>query len=509
MNHEFRFAVGDSHASVQVTVQGRPGPQLRVALPSLLPRRGPSASAPNRKRGGLSLTASASGKELDVRPLLPGSFLVTTAGAEAVTIRYQLPIVGRAIPIGLGQRYPHAYEKDGKQTKIRYHEAFVLRGPDTWLRVDEGVGEQRVKFDLPAGMQAVALLPAAADGSFVCDGYAALADAPMHIGKYETLKFESSGRQHRVVLSGFGRDRTKRDEFQAVLARLVASNVHSMGPLPYRNYTFLFGRIGTARRTGGSATGLAAPAGHRNGLEFTLHTLKATDALLLEIARAHRGSWARNHFHPAGWQAAFPNSSLTHNAWFRFGTHEYQAELAVVRAGLANARNWWTRTIASHINALQRDPRRLEISAAETSGRMYSDTIRPDGPHPVLRGLLIALLLDVEVRSHTAGRKSLDDVLRRLAAECERKRRGYTTPEILAACEGVAGRKFRDFFARYVVGVDELPLTDTLAKIGIDARPSSKQRADGPPPRWQVRLVAKPPAAALQRRTELTRVVVK
>ena len=140
---------------------------------------------------------------------------------------------------------------------------------------------------------------------------------------------------------------------------------------------------------------------------------------------------------------------------------------------------------------------------------------RPRAPHPRLVGLLVCLLLDVEIRAGSSGRRSLHDAIRDLRSQCETRHHGYTLGDIRTACQRAAGHPLRGLFA-CVTTAGELPLTATLSKIGIDARPGAvakptpptSKRAPRPrrrPPRWRVNLVEAPAKKALDLRTALTR----
>jgi predicted metalloprotease with PDZ domain len=93
-----------------------------------------------------------------------------------------------------------------------------------------------------------------------------------------------------------------------------------------------------------------------------------------------------------------------------------------------------------------------------------------------LKGELIALCLDLIIREKTAGRYSLDEVMRRAYdkfyvnspnATYYLKGRGYTIEEFAGVVSEVAGTDMSDFFTKYVRGTETLPYEMALAGVGL------------------------------------------
>jgi predicted metalloprotease with PDZ domain len=97
------------------------------------------------------------------------------------------------------------------------------------------------------------------------------------------------------------------------------------------------------------------------------------------------------------------------------------------------------------------------------------------------------MLLDLEVRSSTDGKKSLLDVLHELyhrfyeapAGGYYGPGRGYEESDVLEAINSVSGRDFAQFFQNYVSGIAPLPLQQDLAMAGLRLRIETPR--DAPP----------------------------
>lgn len=499
VHHHFQFEVGAEVATVTTTFLGCRGRELQVAMPRFVAHatRPLSFDLIHDKlvvRSSIGVQASRSN----------GTWTVGTGGKTSVVLTHEIPLIGRRVQGGLGQRQAHKFEVEGKPKVIRYYQGYSLRAATTWLFAPANTGTaQRITFQLPGGFEIASALRRGSDGSYRTPDFATLADSPFHIGKSRTLEFQAAGREYRVHLTGFERDRTDLEVFQSQLAKMADSQRHSLGPNGREPYVYLFGR----------KTALSTTVGHRNCSEVLTHSLQLSNAQLLNISRAHLWSW----LHPLE-ATNFQQPTTGPESWFFQGVTEYLAEISLVRAGLTDPKSYWTSDIAAHINKLQRDPRRLIVSVADAGIRLHQDGPRkqPAGPDPKTKGLLLGLLLDIEIHSASSNTRSLDRAVQALVG----RRDQVTNSKIAAACAATLGKPLGKFFADFVYGTDELPLQASLARVGIDARPanatppkkgnvripkSNRRR----PPRWYIKLADKPSEAALETRKRMTQVVAK
>jgi predicted metalloprotease with PDZ domain len=83
-------------------------------------------------------------------------------------------------------------------------------------------------------------------------------------------------------------------------------------------------------------------------------------------------------------------------------------------------------------------------------------------------GWAMGFALDREIAKATSGRAGMDDVMRELF-----RRHGdgtpYTIAEVFAIASIVAGKPMQPFLAKYVEGMELLPMKDLFATLGIDA----------------------------------------
>jgi predicted metalloprotease with PDZ domain len=88
---------------------------------------------------------------------------------------------------------------------------------------------------------------------------------------------------------------------------------------------------------------------------------------------------------------------------------------------------------------------------------------------------LVAITLDITIRTETKGRKSIDDVMRLLWRRYGRdfysiggkSGRGLTESELEAVFDEVTGLQLKSVFDRAVRGTKDLPLEELLAQVSI------------------------------------------
>jgi predicted metalloprotease with PDZ domain len=76
--------------------------------------------------------------------------------------------------------------------------------------------------------------------------------------------------------------------------------------------------------------------------------------------------------------------------------------------------------------------------------------------------------LDRQIAMATSGRARLDDVMRELFRR-HSNRTPYTIAEVFEIASNIAGKPMQPFLAKYVEGMDLLPMKDLFASIGIEA----------------------------------------
>jgi predicted metalloprotease with PDZ domain len=133
----------------------------------------------------------------------------------------------------------------------------------------------------------------------------------------------------------------------------------------------------------------------------------------------------------------------------------------------------------------------LKQSLADSSFDAWDILYKPDANHPntsisyYTKGALVALALDLTLRSETGGRRSLDDVLRELWTRYGARGVGVPEDGFERLAAEVGGLDLRAFFDKAVRGTEDLPLADLLAAFAVtlEFRPAVGPEDKGGTPR--------------------------
>jgi predicted metalloprotease with PDZ domain len=155
----------------------------------------------------------------------------------------------------------------------------------------------------------------------------------------------------------------------------------------------------------------------------------------------------------------------------------YYADLLLRRAGLVRSSR--LDALRDQVTSYLDNPGHARISP-EQAGWTYDDPPGANGDYSAdhyLQGALIATVLDLAIRDSTAGRASLDDVMRVLIAE-HGASRGFTGLDVERTASRVCGCELHGFFERHVRGAALLDFALALRRLGLRPRVWMEPAAD-------------------------------
>jgi predicted metalloprotease with PDZ domain len=339
----------------------------------------------------------------------------------------------------------------------------------------------RVTVHAPEGWRvSTALRP---DGDeWVASDYDDLADSPLEIGTHPVHEFEVAGRTHRYAVWGEGNlDATR---LVADTTRIIQAEHAFWGAVPYPDFTFIL------HLSPGGAGGLE----HRNSTVLLADRWsfrgRPYERFLGLVAHELFHLWNGKRLRPAVLGPFdYTRENYTRELWVVEGITTYYTELMLRRAGIISAARYLDK-LGEAISRFQTLPGRqvqtLEAASFDTWIKFY----RPDANSPnssisyYEKGALVALLLDLRIRATTGGKRSLDDVMRRLWVEFGAREVGFPEGAVEETAADVAGEPLGDFFERCLRSTEELPYDEVLAAAGLVLdRPGPATTRPGEPPR--------------------------
>ncbi|MFQ5740493.1 MAG: M61 family metallopeptidase [Acidobacteriota bacterium] len=299
---------------------------------------------------------------------------------------------------------------------------------------------------------------------YQADSYEHLVDSPLEASPFELAEFRQGGVLYQVAVHG-RQDLFAMEDLVGMIRRVVEYEVELMRGAPFKRYVFLY-HI-SERGSGGME--------HRNSTAITLSSARVGKDIQAAAAgvTAHEffHLWNVRRIHPAAFDRIdFSREMPTPWLWFSEGTTSYYSLLTLKRTGLVD-RDHFYRELSDWIGALKARSARLDQSVVDAGWEAWFERYpfhrRPETSVSYYnKGALLSLLLDLRIRHASGNRRSLDDVLRFLNVWFGDRGVGFQEADLQRAMEAISQTRFEDFFSRYVAGVDELPLAESLALAG-------------------------------------------
>jgi predicted metalloprotease with PDZ domain len=329
-------------------------------------------------------------------------------------------------------------------------------------------------------------------GTYRCANYDALIDAPVEMGRFVAGHFSVHGVEHQIAVTG-AVSRLDLARLTQDLALVCATHARLFEPRkprpPFDRYCFLTmavddGYGGLEHR---NSTALLC---RRDDLPFTGSKTRT------EAYRRFLGLASHEYFHAWNVKRIKPSvfchydlerENYTPLLWLFEGFTSYYDDLALRRAGLLTPEQY-LETLAGTITTVLQRSGRLKQSLAESSFDAWIKYYKQDenAPNSLVsyyqKGALVAAGLDLSIRLQSAGRRSLDDLMRHLWRHYKREGLNYAgvteeqiAPAILAATGVDLARTLRawtrdtgepdfaELLPRFGVRVERGPLLDSPA----------------------------------------------
>ncbi len=418
----------------------------------------------------------------------PGSYLLREHGRQVEEVHAQMD----GTPAACSKVEPHLWEvraTAGGTLKLTYrvyaHELTVrtahlddthgfFNGVNLFM-VPEGQEARPCQLIInpPPGWRVSTTLPMVANGMYEAADYHHLADCPVEMGTHRILRFDVRGVPHEVTLWNHGNESEAR--LLADLPRLVEENAKVFGGLPYQRYLFITMLSDNLR--GGlehrDSTALVYP-------RFGFRPDKEYESFLTLACHEHFHTWNVKRIKPKAFAPYdYARENVTRLLWAMEGFTSYYDNLNTRRAGLMTPDRYLV-AAGETITQLWQTPGRLVHPLEDASLDAWIKYYRQDEHTPnstvsyYLKGELVALCLDLMIRHHSLGQKSLDDVMRLLWKWTQERGEGLEEGAVEAAAAEVAGMDLKPFFDKAVRSTDELPLAECLSRMGLEllARPA-------------------------------------
>lgn len=308
--------------------------------------------------------------------------------------------------------------------------------------------------------------------TFEAPDFDMLVDSPFEVGVHQLYEFEVLGKLHQFAIWGQGNidpERVIQDT-----QKIIQAEAELFGGLPYDRYLFLLHLA--AHGFGGLE--------HKNAcsLIYSRFGFRADDRyqrFMQLVAHEFFHLWNVKRIRPEALETFdYDNENYTPSLWFSEGTTSYYDLAFPLRAGIYDAKAY-LKALGKEICRYLTTPGRHVQPLAESSFDAWIKLYRRDSNSDnsqisyYLKGEMVSLLLDLQIRAKYANQRSLDDVLRQLWQRFGQAEIGFTPQQLQSVIESVADEDLNDFFQRYLHTTEELPFDRFLEPFGLRVAPEN------------------------------------
>ncbi|MDR1660964.1 MAG: PDZ domain-containing protein [Azoarcus sp.] len=443
------------------------------------------------------------GQRFSLPTWIPGSYMIrefarhivslkAEAGGRAVALEKLDKRSWRAAKIARGQTLSLIYEVYAWDLSVRAAHLDQTHGffngssvflavegqTDAPCRVDiqppaSGAEDWRVATSLPRAEGEPGAAAPNGFGLYRAANYDELIDHPVEMGAFTLDGFEACGVRHDIALSG--RHDCDMARLKADLARICQWQIALFGePPPMARYLFLT-RVVDKGYGGLEHRASTALIASRNDLPYP-----GMEGLP-DGYKTYLGLCSHEYFHSWHVKRIKPTAFLPYDLgrenytrllWAFEGITSYYDDLALVRSALIGLDDYLG-LLAKTVSSLLKTPGRYRQSVAASSFEAWTHYYRQDenSPNAIVsyyaKGALIALMLDLQLRADSQGRRSLDDVMRALWRRHGLVGVGVPEDGIFAVIGEIGGPKLARWLRGAVEGVDDLALEKLLRRFGV------------------------------------------
>jgi len=327
-------------------------------------------------------------------------------------------------------------------------------------------------------------------GFYLAQNYDDLLDHPVAMGEFQMVRWESNGIPHSMAIQGCINTidaRRLAQDLQAICSCTINLFDPKTNQAPFANYLFLVNAV--LNGYGGLE--------HRNSTALLCRRdqIPQQDAPLDEtVYREFLGLCSHEYFHawlvkriqPRAFQP-YDLSKRNHTGllWLFEGFTSYYDDLQLLRSKRIDLKTYLG-LVSNNWNSILRGPGRHKQSLTDSSFDAWTKYYQADEntPNAVVsyysKGALFALGLDLQIRTFSKNKKSLDDLMRLIW-----QRHGVTLDGIgedgldslVDELLGVGFLKtWTDMKARYIFGTEDIPIQKWITSklIAVKQKTHSK-----------------------------------
>lgn len=444
----------------------------------------------------LVFTAKQHSERLSLPAWLPGSYMIRDFAKNIVN--FTATSQGKALEIELIDKQTWQLNNCEGQVQVNYqvfafdlsvrtayldHERGFFNGSSTFICV-ESQKNARCELNIVAphhtqtwrvatGMRRAQPTNLFAFGQYVADDYAELIDCPVAIGNFSHIDFQVEGVTHHLVFTSKHYGDMQR--MATDIAKLCQHHIALFGEAPFKEYWFIthllesgFGGLEHKNSTILQASRFDLPNPQQpNELTDDYKTF------LSLCSHEYFHAWNVCRIKP---KAFIPYDlsapSYTTQLWAYEGITSYYDDFSLYRAGIISFQDYLA-LLSKTATRVFRGEGELKQSVTESSFYAWTKFYQqgPDAVNHIVsyytKGSLIALWLDLTIREKSAGRYSLDQLMRELWMHFGRTQQGTSEEDFINIANILCGEDISSDFKDILHLAKRLPLQKLLERFGV------------------------------------------
>ena len=330
---------------------------------------------------------------------------------------------------------------------------------------DQHSAPVQIQFlQLPPSWKAATSLSAKGN-TFEAANYDQLVDSPVEIGTFSEQDFDGKCRKYRVTLDAQPAP-VGLESLVPTIKRIVDGASEWMNDCPFHEYLFIYHVADSS--DGGME--------HAYGTAITLPASiyeKEQDRFIGITTHEFFHLWNVKRIRPQSLEPIdYTKENYTPALWFSEGVDTTAAECIELRAGLLDERHFLDQ-LGQQITELENRPAHQTQSAEQSSLDAWLEKYpRYNLPERSIsyynKGNLLGVLLDLAMRNASHDRASLRELFRAMNERYAKQGKFFADSEgVRELAETLSHADLREFFQKYVSGVQEIPWDNFFAPAGL------------------------------------------
>lgn len=455
------------HLHVAIEVSGAPkGPTLEMVMPVWTPGSYQIREFPRHVRRVSATTRS--GASLPVTKVAKNRWSVATGGETDLTFAYSV--------------YGHILEVEGVDLT---DEHMFLNGAPALCYVEGALREPlEIVVNPPKDWKVYTELPEVtkAPPTFRADNFDELVDNPIDVGHPSELNIHVRSVPHRILFCGGGGNYAPH-QVESDIGKIVEATYKLFGELPVKSYTFFY-------HLGEEWDG---------GLEHKFSTSIVMAHSTFRPKKSYESFLSvtcHEYFHLFNVKRIksevlgpfdYTRENYTRMLWAMEGITDYYTWLLLRRGGVITPKRYLEKQ-GDLLKRYREIPGRNAQSLEEASFDSWIDLYKPyeetrnASISYYLKGGLVGILMDLEIRAQTKNAKSFDDVMRYLWQNFGKTGKGIPEAAFQSEAEKATGANLAEIFERYIRGREEYDFPRFLAHAGLEVEAKeTPEPEDGEP----------------------------